>query len=96
MKKLGLFLIAAVCCLSVVVAQEAYYSIFSYTHFIPKVSINDRSVSLQAGLYPKYYETRSAARDIRWVARNDSQFVAFWSEKGDTILHILTELAGIP
>ncbi len=96
MKKLGLFLIAAVCCLSAVVAQEAYYSIFSYTHFIPKVSINDRSVSLQAALYPKFYETRSAARDIRWVARNDSQFVAFWLEKGDTVLHILTELAGIP
>lgn len=95
MKKLGLFLIAVVCCLSAVVAQEAYYSIFSYTHFIPKVSINDRSVSLQAGLYPKYYETRSAARDMRWVAQNDSLLVAFWSEKGDTILHILTELSGI-
>ena len=95
MKKLCLFLIAAVCCLSAVVAQEAYYSIFSYTHFIPKVDINNRSVSLQAGLYPKFYETHSAALDIRWVARNDSQLVAFWSEKGDTILHILTELAGI-
>jgi hypothetical protein len=95
MKKPGLFLIAAVCCLSVVVAQETYYSIFNYSHFIPKVSINDRSVSLQGGLYPKFYETRSAARDMRWVAQNDSLLVAFWSEKGDTILHILTELAGI-
>ncbi len=95
MKKLGLLLVAAVCCSSAAVAQEAYYSIFSYTHFTPRVSINNRSVSLQAGLYPKFYETRSAARDVRWVSQNDSLIVAFWSEKGDTILHILTELSGI-
>lgn len=95
MKKVGLLLIAAICCIPAVVAQEAYYSIFSYTHFIPKISINDRCVSLQSGLYPKFYEARSAARDMRWVARNDSSLTAFWSEKGDTVLHILTELSGI-
>ncbi len=95
MKKVGLFLIAAICCMPAAVAQDAYYSIFTYTHTIPDVGINDRSVSLQASLYPEFYNTHSAARDIRWVARNDSQLVAFWSEKGDTILHILTELSGI-
>jgi len=95
MKKVFLLLILAVCCIPASMAQDTYYSIFSYTYPIPQVSINDRSVSLQAGLYPKFYKTHSAARDMRWVARNDSQLVAFWSEKGDTILHILTELSGI-
>ena len=33
---------------------------------------------------------------MRWVTRNDSLISAYWTEKGDTILHILTELSGIP
>ncbi len=76
-------------------AQDAYYSIFNFSHFIPKVGINDRSVTLQESLYPKYYAHHSASRDMRWVQRNDSLLRAFWEEKGDTVLHILTELSGI-
>lgn len=95
MRKTGLLLIVVILCSSASVAQETYYSIFNYTHFIPKVGINDRSVSLQASLYPEFYKSRSAARDMSWVAQNDSQIVAFCAEKGDTILHILTELSGI-
>ncbi|MEA3296683.1 MAG: hypothetical protein U9R56_02330 [candidate division Zixibacteria bacterium] len=76
-------------------AQTAYYSIFSFDSFIPKVTINDRSVTLQAGLYEDMYRERSARNDMRWVGRNDSLLVAFWEEQGDTVLHVLRELSGI-
>ncbi len=76
-------------------AQETYYSIFSYDHFTPLVSINNRSASLQASLLPDMYGSRSAARDMRWLSANDSDLVTFWNEKGDTVLHILCELSGI-
>jgi hypothetical protein len=95
MKKLYLLSIMVAVLVSVSSAQDVYYSIFSFTHSIPEVRINDAAVSLQSSLYPDLYRSRSAARDIRWVARNDSQIVAFWEQNGDTILHILTELSGI-
>ncbi len=95
MKKIGLMWIVVGLWGTAPMAQETYYSIFSYTHFIPKVGINDRSVSLQANLYPEFYKSRSAARDMKWVAENDSLIKAFWEEKRDTVLHILTELSGI-
>lgn len=75
--------------------QETYYSIFSYDHFTPQVRINDRTASLQASLLPDMYAGRSTARDMRWLTANDSNLVAFWTEKGDTVLHILCELSGI-
>ncbi|MFQ6007392.1 MAG: PDZ domain-containing protein [Candidatus Zixiibacteriota bacterium] len=95
MKKFGLLVVAALGFFSTAVAQDVYYSIFSFTHTIPEVDINDRSASLQASLYPELYKTRSVRRDMQWVAQNDSHIISFWSEKGDTILHILTELSGI-
>ncbi|RKX26259.1 MAG: hypothetical protein DRP47_08475, partial [Candidatus Zixiibacteriota bacterium] len=76
-------------------AQETYYSIFSYTHYIPSVLINDRSVSLQNDLYPQWYREHSAVRDMRWVRQNDSSLISFWETQGDTVLHILCELSGI-
>ena len=75
--------------------QDTYYSIFSYDHLIPRVSMNDRQTSLQAELFPDFYAQHSATGDMRWVAANDSGLVAFWQSKGDTILHILCELSGI-
>jgi hypothetical protein len=95
MKKVVLLLIASVFCTSIVKSQETYPFIFTFTHFIPEVGISDRSVSLQASLYPEFYRTRSSVSDMQWVAEKDSQIVTFWSEKGDTILHVLTELSGI-
>jgi len=76
-------------------AQDTFYTIFSFDSYVPQVSINDRSVSLQASLYPKIYRERPAASDIRWVIEHDSALVAFWETKGDSALHILTELSGI-
>jgi len=76
-------------------AQEAYYSVFSFDSFIPSVMVNDRAVNLQHELYPEYYGRVSATADLRWVRANDSALAAFWTERGDTILHILTELSGI-
>jgi len=94
MKYIALFLFLF--CLAVTAgAQETYYSIFSYDHFIPDVRINDRSVSLQTDLYPQWYYTHSASNDMRWVRANDSSLAMFWASQGDTILHILCELSGI-
>lgn len=78
-----------------VVGQDAFYDIFSYQGPIPEVNINHRSVTLQQNLYPLFYLENSASRDMRWVARNDTALVSFWETKGDTILHILSELSGI-
>jgi hypothetical protein len=92
-----LVLIAVLVLLSLpLAAQEAFYDIFSYKNRIPEVHLNDRSVSLQQGLYPLFYLENSAVRDMRYVARNDTALVSFWESKGDTILHILTELSGVP
>ncbi len=78
-----------------VAGQDTYYSIFSYDHLVPRVTMNDRQTSLQAGLFPDFYAQHSAAGDMRWVAAHDSALVVFWQSKGDTVLHILCELSGI-
>ena len=95
MKSKVLVIGLVLCLCGVSVAQDTYYSIFSYSYFIPKVRINDRSVSLQQNVLPGLYRDRSAARDMRWVAENDSAIVAFWQHQGDTVLHILREFSGI-
>ncbi len=76
-------------------AQDAFYSIFSYDNYIPDAQVTHSAVDLQTDLYPEYYGVYSARADMRWAASNDSDLVAFWESKGDTILHILTELSGI-
>jgi len=76
--------------------QMTDYSLFSYSYFIPEVKLNDRSNALQASLFPNMYENRSARQDIRWLAENDSTILAFWQNNGETILHIMRELSGIP
>lgn len=76
-------------------SQQTYYTLFKYRSFIPVVSINDRSVPLQTAVYPDLYKTRSAEVDMKWVTESDSIARVFWKQKGDTVLHILTELAGI-
>ncbi len=76
-------------------SQNTYYSMFNYNGFIPRVIVNDRSVTLQAGLYATVYENRSAQRDVDWVTRHDSAIVTFWEQEGDNILHIMRELSGL-
>ena len=82
-------------CFSTVSAQDTFYSLFSFSYEIPKVTINDQSFDLQQSLFPKMYKNRSLNTDIRWVQENDSLLNSFWEIQGDTILHILTELSGI-
>jgi hypothetical protein len=78
-----------------VYAQDTWYTYFTFDGFIPSVRMNSHSADLQASVFPEMYQERSARRDIRWVAANDSALTAFWSAKGDSILHILRELSGI-
>lgn len=76
-------------------AQDTWYTYFTFDGFIPTVGINDGSAELQASLFPELYQERLAREDIRWVTANDSALTAFWTTQGDSILHILSELAGI-
>jgi hypothetical protein len=76
-------------------AQDAFYSIFDFNRFIPDVIVNENTTELQKSLYPNIYNTRSVIGDINWIKENDSSLYDFWSEQGDTVLHILTELSGI-
>lgn len=62
---------------------------------IPKVSINDRSATLQGSLFPDYYKNHSDRSDIRWVQRNDSALTEFWQTNGRSILETLSVLSGI-
>jgi hypothetical protein len=80
---------------SVARGQDTYYSIFKFDNDIPRVRINDRAYSLQRNLFPQLYLTRSVSGDLRWVTQNDSSLAAFWTQQGDTVLHILNELSGI-
>ena len=57
--------------------------------------INDQTYNLQQSVLPKLYKNQSLRGDIRWLSENDSVLVTFWNEKGDTALHILTEISGI-
>lgn len=62
---------------------------------IPRVTMRDNAVSLQASLYQDHYRTHSAIDDLRWVQRNDSAMIAFWNERGADILRRLSQNAGI-
>ncbi len=62
---------------------------------LPEVRIDHSSVSFQAGLYPEYYRSHSAVRDMRWVQSNDSTLISFWQTKGDSILLLLSQLSGL-
>lgn len=81
--------------MSSIYGQDAFYSIYSYEYFIPTVRINDNAHSLQQSVLPRLYKNRSLNQDIKWVTENDSALVDFWETKGDTALHILTEISGI-
>ncbi len=76
-------------------SQSVQYSIFEYDGFIPIVKINNRSASLQSSVLPGMYNHRSADLDMKWVSENDNLISDFWSEQGDTLLHILSELSGL-
>ena len=62
---------------------------------IPRLNVTTRAIGLQQSLFPDYYQTHSALRDLRWVERNDSSFTDFWQSSGPFVLHTLSELSGL-
>lgn len=95
MRRSILVLLLIVLAASTAWVQDTWYTYFSFEGFVPTVHMNLGSAELQSSLFPELYQERSARRDIRWVAANDSALIAFWAAKGDSILHILRELSGI-
>jgi len=95
MKRCAIAILVGALLTGALMAQDTYYSIFSYSYFIPRVRVNDHAVSLQQNVLPKLYRERSASRDMAWVSENDSALISFWQQQGDTVLHILREFSGI-
>jgi hypothetical protein len=62
---------------------------------IPRVTVIDQAVDFQESVYPELYRNRSTVADMRWIARNDSGVIAFWSAGGDSALSLLRLLGGI-
>lgn len=62
---------------------------------LPEVNLYPKAIELQASLFPKYYQTHSALRDLRWVERNDSAITDFWMSSGDFIMATLAQLSGL-
>lgn len=95
MKKIVLCLGSILVGCFAVSAQDTYYSMFTYDGIIPQVGLNDRAATLQASLRPEYYKKVSVRADMKWVTEHDSLLVQFWRMKGDTVLHVLSELSGL-
>ncbi|HUV30626.1 MAG TPA: PDZ domain-containing protein [Acidobacteriota bacterium] len=96
MNKVGWLLFGCLTIGASVYSQSGYLVEPAGDVTIPFVSMNDRSVSLQAGLFPDLYKTSSPARDLRWVQANDSGLAAFLEESGNLILETLARYSGIP
>ncbi len=84
-------LIFAICLTGSLFAQPD-----SYQQSRPSVLFDKRNVELQTSLYPSYYATVAAIDDQRWVQTHTADLDTFWLNRGDSILWILSELAGIP
>ncbi len=63
---------------------------------LPVVSFEYQNQQLMRAFAPDFYNNeRQIARDIRWVDRNDSLFLAQWDLLGDSILALIEDLSGI-
>jgi len=63
---------------------------------LPIVSFETNNAFLMRAFYPEDYEDENLIRkDIRFVLRNDSDFVAVWDSLGTFILATLQDLSGI-
>lgn len=63
---------------------------------LPTIAFKTDSRLLMKAFYPEYYfNDYLVGRDIRWVERNDSAFMAVWDSLGYDILVKLEELSGI-
>jgi len=95
MKRNSALLLCLLLLAGTVLAQDTYYTIFDFSGFIPEVNINDRTAELQRSLYPSFYRQRAVRGDMNWLAGHDSLITDFWANQGDTVLHIMRELAGL-
>ncbi len=68
---------------------------FTFSGQIPEVRLNHGAVELQRALYPDHYARFDARADIEWADDHDAALDEFVRVQGDTILHVLSELAGI-
>jgi hypothetical protein len=101
-RNLYFILTSVLCCTVICFAAGSVYpqdvdemAVDVYAADVPRVAINDKSVSLQNSLFPDYYRTRSARLDMRWARQNDSALTAFWNESGAVILSLLAEYSGL-
>ena len=63
---------------------------------LPEISFDTGNRLLIKAFYPEYYSSDyKLGREIRWVNRNDSAFIAQWDSLGYTILVLLEEYSGI-
>nr|MBN2278618.1 hypothetical protein [candidate division Zixibacteria bacterium] len=63
---------------------------------LPTVTVRTDNKLLMWALYPEdYINEYNLQSDIRWVNRNDSEFVAEWDSIGITILAMIEDLSGI-
>ncbi len=67
-----------------------------YQENLPVVDFETDNAFLMRAFYPEYYADENKIRsDIRFVSRNDSDFVAVWDSLGTFILATLQDLSGI-
>jgi hypothetical protein len=95
MKASIIVFIAAMTVVGSTTAQEGP-SLSELDPSLPRVTIDNRSATLQESLYPEYYRSHSLRRDMRWLTRHDSSLVSFWESNGPLILGTLSELSGLP
>jgi len=93
-------LVLITCCLALLLvsfssAQRSRYAGSQDLGRLPVVHIDHHTTRLQQSLFPDLYNKRSARRDTRWVQQNDSTIILLWQVAGDSILAIMTRLAGI-
>jgi len=63
---------------------------------LPLINFDTGNKLLLRDIYPEeYINEYDLARDIRWVNRNDSEFVAVWDSLGDSILALTEDFSGI-
>ena len=61
----------------------------------PTVLFDSKNVELQTSLYPTYYRTEAATDDMRWVQAHAAEIDSFWQQSGDSVLTVLSHLAGV-
>jgi hypothetical protein len=63
---------------------------------MPSTDIIADNLEYMRAFYPLFYDNEyQIRRDIRFINRNDSEFVALWDSVGNSVLHTIKTLSGI-